>query len=194
MPSKRDVLDFLSRNELRLVSPCSRFRRRVHGCPMIARIAAGVGVVSFLIELAVATPAFARWTDGEIAKLTLEVQKRAASWRIEDTRKMLEGAANTGTTMQPVFTSDGPIMIQIMGKTVLIDGEDVTGRLGSKTTYGANSPIIGDVTESQVTTGDESPIPIKNYTFHLSIALTLSLATNLYLVARLRGLKRRTRT
>ncbi len=37
--------------------------------------------------------------------------------------------------------------INIIGDTILVEGRDITGTLGAKTTYGPNSPI-GDVSNS----------------------------------------------
>ena len=50
-------------------------------------------------------------------------------------------------------TDDGRLIpIEVMGESILINGKDISGNLGSKTTQGANSPIIEDVTGSQITT------------------------------------------
>jgi hypothetical protein len=74
----------------------------------------------------------------------------------------------------------------------LLNGKDITGNLGSKTTYGSNSPIIdkGNVTygsnspvlenvkDSAVGVGSGNKVENRghNYTFDISIALTVGAA------------------
>ncbi len=69
---------------------------------------------------------------------------------------MLSAAQNTGTHTSTLSDSDGKIIarIQIMGETVLTNGKDISGNLGSKTTYGDKSPIIENVSDSTLNFGD----------------------------------------
>lgn len=47
-----------------------------------------------------------------------------------------------------------PVWVEIKaGDTVLLNGKDVTGNLGSKIAHGDHSPIIEDIQNSQITTG-----------------------------------------
>ncbi len=74
----------------------------------------------------------------------------------------------------------------------MLNGIDISGNLGSKTTHGDNSPIIEDVQNSQITTGAKSPIQKDvestsfNITFTLSLALSLSLVLNIALAVAFR--------
>ncbi|TKJ33519.1 MAG: hypothetical protein CEE38_20375 [Planctomycetes bacterium B3_Pla] len=133
--------------------------------------------------------AHGQWTEEKIQALTARFQEYNSTWTRQDTTKLLRSSQDVNTKYEQFKDNSGHTRkITVMGgMTVLVDGKDITGNLGSKTTHGNNSPIIEDVQDSQITTGDESPIN-KNVTssisfkisVSLSIALTLSLLVNFY--------------
>jgi hypothetical protein len=143
-----------------------------------------------LALIAFSSSAFADADPRLVQRLTEEISSYDKKWTDKESREMLIEADHIGHLTEVISTDKGIARIEIMGSTILINGKDITGNLGSKTTHGPNSPIIEDVRNSQVTTGDKSPITQKksNYTinFSLSIALSLSVVLNLYLLQKQR--------
>lgn len=133
--------------------------------------------------------AHGQWTEEKIQALTSRFQEYNSTWTRQDTTKLLRNSQDVKLKFEEFKDNSGRTRkITVMGgMTVLIDGIDISGNLGSKTTHGNNSPIIEDVRDSQITTGDESSIQ-KDVTsstsfkisVSLSIALTLSLLVNFY--------------
>lgn len=137
----------------------------------------------------------ADWTEQKVQDLTLEFQKYKQTWTFQDTVNILQKSQNSGTFKTLIRADSGKnVWVEIKaGRTVLLDGKDVSGNLGSKTTHGDNSPIIEDVQNSQITTGERSPIEKDvesitsfNITFTLSVALSLSVILNIALAVALR--------
>jgi hypothetical protein len=139
------------------------------------------------------------------------MQQYRRDWTLHDTELLAQGK-DIPHTVANVFVNGRPlnlrlqaddgrlIPIEVLGESILVDGKDMSGNLGSKTTHGANSPIIEDVNGSQITTGNSSPISRQsNYTISisLSLALSASLVANLYLLKKMReqrtGTKKQTK-
>lgn len=141
--------------------------------------------------------AAAEWTQQQVQDLTTEFRKYKQNWTIQQTEDILKKSKNVGTFQTGIRADNGNLVgIEIKGNTVLLNGKDITGNLGSKTTYGDNSPIIEDIQNSQITTGDKSPIQkdvarIKtfNISISLSIALTVSVIFNISLYRKLKKQK-----
>lgn len=115
-------------------------------------------------------------TEDQKSKFTEEIQKHNSKWTVEQTNKILEKMRNSSSYTHVLQNGT---LIERKGGTVLVDGKDITGNLGSKTTYGRNSPIIGDIEDSQVAIGDESRIEkdIQNTSFSITIPLSVSLCS-----------------
>jgi hypothetical protein len=148
---------------------------------------------------AVATYA-AEWSAEKKNAVTEYMQQYRRDWTLQDTEALSRG--NVPYAEATVFVEGRPvnlrlkaddgrqIPVEVFGGSILVDGKDLSGNLGSKTTYGSNSPIVEDVRNSQITTGAGSPITQtkSSYTISisLSLALSLSVVLNLYLWRRMR--------
>jgi hypothetical protein len=165
-----------------------------HSCASCSLILAGV------LSL---TASAAEWSAEKKEAVTEYMQQYRRAWSLQDTEALARGSVPHSqysvsiegrAINQRIIADDGRrIPVEVFGQSVLVDGKDLSGNLGSKTTYGTNSPIIEGVRNSQVTTGNSSSITAttsntSNTTINvsLSIALTLSVAGNLYLWRRLR--------
>ena len=123
---------------------------------------------------------FAELSDEQIEIITQKIQKEDSTWTKEETLELLK----SGDQTIAMNTKDNRVVrIHVMGDTILLNGKDITGNLGSKITYGDKSPIIETGDNNLVTTGDNSPIrqTINIYTIIASIAFPLSLIFNIYL-------------
>jgi hypothetical protein len=156
----------------------------------------------FLCILATATSGAAPWSATKKQAITKYMQQYRHDWTEQDTELMSQG--NVPHTEADVYVNGKPINLRlktddgrlipvsVIGESILVDGKDLSGNLGSKTTNGDNSPIIEDVSGSQITTGNSSPISRQsNYTISisLSLALSASIAANLYLLRRMKTQK-----
>lgn len=119
-------------------------------------------VLIILLILLVPFSVKAEWTDDKVSAITESIQKKYSSWTSKDTKDMLERASHAGHSYNPIITDKGMIRIEIIGETVLLDGKDISGNLGSKTTYGPNSPIVENVKDSQIAIGSSNQIIEKN--------------------------------
>lgn len=153
---------------------------------------------------AVATYA-AEWSEEKKNAVTEYMQQYRRDWTLRDTEALSTGKVHYSEAT--VFVEGRPINlrlkaddgrkipVEVFGGSILVDGKDLSGNLGSKTTYGSNSPIVEDVRNSQITTGAGSPITqtTSTYTINLtlSVALSLSVVLNLYLLRRQRKLSER---
>lgn len=154
-------------------------------------------------------PAYAAdWTDEKKIAVTEYMRDFRHEWTGEDTEQLVRGAwqnikyleAHVIISGRPAdlkfFADDGQrIPVELFGDTILVGGKDISGNLGSKTTHGANSPIIENVQNSQLATGERSVISTDtninlSITLSLSIALTASVVMNLYLLRKRRSKKR----
>jgi hypothetical protein len=130
--------------------------------------------------------------EAKIKRITENLQEYRRDWTVQDTRSLLNGASGHAMQFTSIVGDDGKeVKITISADTVLVAGKDISGNLGSKTTFGANSPIIEDVRNSQIATGEKSSVSTPrntNYSINisLSIALTVSIALNAYLLNRTR--------
>ena len=141
------------------------------------------------------------WTVEKKRAITEYMHEIRRDWTAEDTELLATGqiphaesAARVyigGKPVQPFITADDGrrVPIEVIGESVLINGKDISGNLGSKTTYGSNSPIVEDIRNSQITTGSASPLAKDSGTSYsinisLSVALTASVAGNLYFLWR----------
>lgn len=157
-----------------------------------------------LCALGVATDALGAWSPQKIEQATEYLQQYRKQWSRADTEALLAGhgeravniggtADSGGTSMASIATDDGRrISLVASGDSLLIDGKDVTGNLGSKTTYGSNSPIIDNIKDSQIAAGSQNRVgrdTTTNYslTISLSLALSVSVVLNLYLLRKSRG-------
>lgn len=130
------------------------------------------------------------------------MQQYRRDWTVRDTEALSTGEVPHSEAT--VFVNDRPIdlrlkaddgreiPVEVFGGSILVNGKDLSGNLGSRTTYGSNSPIVEDVRNSQITTGSGSPITqtTSSYSINisLSIALSLSVILNLYLLRQQRKL------
>ena len=154
-------------------------------------------------------PAYATdWTDEKKSAVTEYMRDFCHEWTGEDTEQLVRGAwKNIKHLEATVIISDRPtdlklvaddgqrVPVELFGDSILVGGKDISGNLGSKTTHGANSPIIENVRNSQLATGERSTI-LKDtdinfsITLSLSIALSASLGLNLYLLRKIRSKRR----
>jgi hypothetical protein len=167
----------------------------------------------------VISSANAEWNEDKINHITNEINKTGFQWSREQTEWHLRQAQNVGNYFVNFVTPEGSVSLRIEGETFLLNGKDMSGNLGSKTTHGNNSPIIENVQNSLITTGKNSPIDSRkeltnevsgeiqvnigddnsivnktnnfNLTLKitLSIALSLSLLFNFYLVRKIKNKK-----
>jgi hypothetical protein len=110
----------------------------------------------------------AEWTKEKRQAVTEYMQQYRRDWTPQDTELLSQG--NVPHSEADVFVNGRPINlrlraddgrlipIEVLGESILVNGKDLSGNLGSKTTTGANSPIIEGVNNSQITTGDRSSI------------------------------------
>ena len=121
----------------------------------------------------------------QIAKLTQAIQQQVPSWSQGQTVKLLEEASRGGQSSILISSDTGAVRIEVIGDTVLLNGKDITGNLGSKTTYGNQSPIIENSTNSNIIVGDKNSVTQQkksSYRFSIttSLALTVSLGVTAY--------------
>ena len=91
--------------------------------------------------------------------ITEAIQARLPQWKKNDTEILLEKARHSGEVSYVSRQGNGEtVRIKVIGETILLDGEDISGKLGNKVTYGDNSPIIGPTKNSDFTTGQNSPL------------------------------------
>lgn len=142
----------------------------------------------------------AQWPEAKKQAITEYMQQYRLDWTPQDTELLAQGKvpphaeADVFINNRPVNlrirADDGRLIpIEVLGESLLVNGKDISGNLGSKTTHGANSPIIEDVRGSQISTGNRSPITgPSNYTvsISLSVALSVSLGLNLYFLKKMR--------
>jgi hypothetical protein len=143
----------------------------------------------------------AEWSQQRKQLITQYMQQYRRDWTLADTELMSQGTVPH--TQASVFVEGRPINerlvaddgrlipVEVLGQSILVDGKDLSGNLGSKTTHGPNSPIIEDVSNSQIATGPGSTIAKDTHStvtinVSLSIALSVSVALNLYLFRQLR--------
>ena len=161
-------------------------------------------VTVLVIAILSVVPANARaeWSSEKVDQATEYLRQFRKDWTRKMTEDFLSGqgsavnvggaAKSGGTTMLTIHADDGrAIGLVATGESLLVDGKDVTGNLGSKTTYGANSPIIDNIKDSQVAAGSQNSVArdTTNYslTISLSLALSLSVVLNLYLLRKARS-------
>lgn len=162
------------------------------------------GGVLLLVLLWVIGANAAEWTEQKKNQVTQYMQQYRHDWTLADTQLMSQGRVphttatvyieNRPLNLRLVADDGRLIPIEVLGQSILVDGKDLSGNLGSKTTQGANSPIIENVTGSQIATGQGSSVTKDSTSsvtinISLSIALSVSVALNLYL---LREVRRRT--
>jgi hypothetical protein len=142
----------------------------------------------------------AQWPEAKRQAITEYMQQYRRDWTRQDTDLLAQGQVpphaeadvfiNNRPSNLRIRADDGRVIpLEVLGESLLVNGKDISGNLGSKTTHGANSPIIEDVSGSQISTGNNSPITGRsNYTINisLSIALSVSLALNLYFLKKIR--------
>jgi hypothetical protein len=140
---------------------------------------AAIAMVS-LLQLA------ANWTPAETDQITTRIQQQIPNWTREHTVSLARDSDRKGVRMELVYGH----MFQVMGNTVLLDGKDVSGNLGSNTTYGDNSPIIEGAIGSQIAVGDGARAEETNITLlptlSISLAATLGVTATIYLLWRRR--------
>jgi hypothetical protein len=162
-------------------------------------------VVLFLMG---ASHSEAKWAPDKIEGATTYIKQYRADWTVKDTTQLIDGtldkrdvmivnygmkAGTTPTSVVATITADDKTNFSVMitGESMLVNGKDVTGNLGSKTTYGSNSPIIEGNQNSQIAAGSQTSVQkdvSSSYTLNisLSVALSVSVALNLYMLWRAR--------
>jgi hypothetical protein len=165
-------------------------------------------IVLVLGNLLIAHEAHATWSSEKTNQATEYLRQYRKDWSLSDTVAFLSGdgtnkttgavnmggsANEGGTTTVTLHADDGrSVSLLATGQSLLVDGKDVTGTLGNKTTYGSNSPIIEDVKDSQIAAGEKNKAgrdSTTNYslTISLSLALSLSVILNLYQLRKAKG-------
>ena len=166
----------------------------------LARYKAGISLAVILAAAPVAEAA--DWSDDKKAIITEYMQQYRRDWTLADTDLMSHGTIpHTQASVfvegrplnQKLIADDGRrVPVEVFGQSVLVDGKDLSGNLGSRTTHGANSPIIENVTGGQIAAGQGNTIAKDTTTssvsinVSLSIALSVSVGLNLYLLRELR--------
>src|SRR5262249_35246829 len=126
-------------------------------------------------------------------------------WKTEDSVSLVQGGSPPGTALNTfmgrsgsstrtgTITTDSGALLPAMltGESLLINGKDISGNLGSKTTHGANSPIIENIRDSQIAAGEGNSVikdspSTRTVNISLSLALSVSVALNLYLLRQIR--------
>lgn len=153
-----------------------------------------IAILFFVIAL-LSTNVRANWSQENINQITKEIQKNIPDWTAEKSIDILNKSESFGHYTKAIPTDKGIIRIEIVGETILINGKDISGNLGSKITHGNNSPIIGDVKDSQVAIGEQATAKketkILKINLYLSIAFTVSFITNIYLGVKLKFKKKK---
>ena len=151
-------------------------------------------IIPFLFLILFCIPvAKAEWNQEKIKGLTKEIQKEIKEWTIEDTKLMLREAKFASDYNFARFSNGKMVSIKVIGgETVLLNGKDISGHLGSKITHGDNSPIIEDIVDSQIAVGKQATVSGKNINFNLTIALsfalTISFVFNLCFIRKIKKL------
>jgi NADH:ubiquinone oxidoreductase subunit len=152
---------------------------------------------AMLAQFSVASMGWAAWTPERLDAATEYMQHYRKSWTRADTDALVangpDHAVSTPGSVTGSIDDDNwrRVPVVVTGDSILVNGKDISGNLGSKTTHGTNSPIIENVRDSQVATGQGSSATnntTSNVTVNvsLSIALSFSVVLNLYLLLRLR--------
>jgi len=93
---------------------------------------------------------------------------------------MLADASHAGDYNLDFINDTSIVRIKVMGDTVFLNGKDITGTLSSNTTYGNNSPIIQNNTNSNIVVGEKNSSAQQGVSYSMTItasfALTLSVA------------------
>jgi len=147
-------------------------------------------LVMLVVLLVIPFVAQGEWTEGKLQALTSKFQEYKSTWTPQDTASLLRNSQNTGMNVEVFKDNSGRTRkITVMGGTsVLVDGKDISGNLGSKTTHGNNSPIIDNVEDSQITTGNRSPIEkdvekTTSFKIHIGLHIALSVALTISVLA-----------
>ena len=151
-------------------------------------------ILTIFLSLFVCAPMVYSWEQEELNNLTVELKKYDNTWDYWKTIALLTEAGHARNYMGSI----GNVGMTIFdGKTIIVNGKDITGNLGNKTTYGANSPIIENIKDSQVAIGEKPVVSVGNkkietniaikiltnihYSISITIALTFSIAYNIIL-------------
>src|SRR5262249_31353546 len=122
-------------------------------------------VLLCLLLFGITTAHAVGWTEEKKKAITDYMHEIRRDWTAQDTELLATGKIPNaesasgvnvgGKPVQPLLTADDGrrIPIEVIGESVLINGKDISGNLGSRTTYGSNSPIVEDIRNSQITTG-----------------------------------------
>ncbi len=65
-------------------------------------------------------------------------------WTLEESSEQILQSSKSVITIFTVQNQGQLVKGQIMGNSIFINGEEITGNLGNKTTYGDYSPIVGE--------------------------------------------------
>lgn len=100
-------------------------------------------VIAVLVTAMFCLPVLAsgEWRGDTVNNVTVYMQTCFKAWTEQDSLKMLEESTHSGE-YSTMVVGEKTCRVKIVGETVLINGKDISGNLGSKTTYGNNSPII----------------------------------------------------
>ncbi len=135
----------------------------------------------------------AAWTKDRLETATEYMKQYRKDWSLVDTNHLIEEGPERGVNLagnkSGFVTADNGdrISVIVTGESVLVNGKDISGNLGSKTTYGSNSPIVENIRDSQVAAGEKNSITkdstsTLSVNVSLSVALSVSVALNLYLL------------
>lgn len=138
------------------------------------KIIARVILMIFLLPFVYAMMAYS-WEQEELDNITVELKKYDSSWDYWKTVDLLKKASH----IHNYIDSIGKVGMTIFdGKTIIVNGKDITGNLGNKTTYGSNSPIINNIEDSQVAIGEKAMVNVDNKKTVINIIIEI--ITNIY--------------
>jgi hypothetical protein len=105
----------------------------------------------FLLVWILAFSASAAWMKSLVERLTSEIQRTHPGWTIDDSLELLNRSTSAGLFTETLVGDMGRTHVQIVNETVLVNGKDISGNLGSRTANVINSP------GAQASAGDGSP-------------------------------------
>ena len=134
------------------------------------------------VALFVASTTWAAWTPERLDAVTEYMRQFRKDWTRADTDELVTNGPKRAVNLAGSVSSGliyddkgGRVAIVITGDSMLVNGKDISGNLGSKTTHGANSPIIENIRNSQIATAEHSTAT-NAATSHVTVNVSLSIA------------------
>lgn len=121
-------------------------------------VACFILLLSFIVFNLREANSMEQWSEENKKNLTTILQQYMPEWNENKTEKMLRDSESSGEYSSVFMTNKGKLAIKIMGNTILVNGKDITGNLGSEITHGNFSPIIKNVNDSSIAIGNNNVI------------------------------------